>query len=112
MKIKLLLDEDTQFSIAKAFRNRGFDVIHAQETGGKGLTDKEQLEYAIKTDRILFTYNVKDYVLLHNEYIKSGLPHCGIIVSRQLPLKIIINKLLITLQKASPETLKNNIEFL
>ncbi len=71
MKVKLFLDEDVHFALAIALRKRGYDVIHAQELQRKGKSDDEQLSYAIKEKRCLFSFNVKDFVLLHNKYVQK-----------------------------------------
>ena len=59
MKVRLLLDEDVHAELSHALRNRGFDVLHAQEIDRKGKTDREQLEFATKESRCIFSFNVK-----------------------------------------------------
>jgi predicted nuclease of predicted toxin-antitoxin system len=66
VKVKLLLDEDIHFSLAIALRKRGFDVLHVQELERKGMSDREQLNFAVVNERCLFSFNVKDFVILHN----------------------------------------------
>jgi len=46
VKIRFFLDEDVHAELSHALRNRGFDVLHAQELKRKGKTDREQLEFA------------------------------------------------------------------
>ena len=75
MKVKLFLDEDIHFALTIALRKRGYDVIHAQELQGKGKSDDEQLSYAIQEKRCLFSFNVKDFVLLHNKYAQNRWEH-------------------------------------
>jgi len=55
-------------ALAVALRKRGYDVVHVQELDRKGRTDPEQLEYAVENGRCLMSFNVKDFVILHNEY--------------------------------------------
>jgi len=55
---------------------------------------------------------VKDFVILHNQHAKSQQEHWGIIVSKQLPFKETMSKLLRLLQRISKETMKNHMEFL
>lgn len=112
MKAKLLLDEDVHFGLASALRKRGYDVIHTQELDRKGQSDLNQLLFARQEARCLFTFNVKDFVILHNEFAKSGSEHWGIIVSKQLPFAMTIAKLLNLLQHVSQESLKNRLAFL
>ncbi len=112
MKIKLLLDEDVQLAVAHALRQRGYDAYHTQELSQKGKSDDEQLQFSAKQGRCLVTYNVKDFVLLHNEYLGSGKEHFGIIVSKHLPIGETLRRLLHVLQSLSKNAIKNQIEFL
>ncbi len=112
MKIQLLLDEDVHSGLAHALRKRGYDVIHAQQLDRKGRSDLEQLSFAIEQERCLFTFNVKDFVKLHNQYATSQQEHWGIIVSKQLPFRETLSRLLRVLQRTSKETMKNYLDFL
>ena len=56
--------------------------------------------------------NVKDFVLLHNQYAKEEKEHWGIIVSKQLPIGETLRRVLSVLQKNSQTSLKNRILFL
>lgn len=112
MKIKLFLDEDIHLSMVLALRKRGYNVVHVQELDRRGKSDMEQLRYAVKEERCLLSFNVKDFVLLHNKYVESGEEHFGIIVSKQLPVGKTITKLLKVLRLHSHESIKNRIEFL
>jgi predicted nuclease of predicted toxin-antitoxin system len=112
MKVKLFLDEDVHSGLAPALRKRGYDVFHAQELDGKGRSDSEQLAFAVQDQRCLFTFNVKDFVLLHNRYVKNQQDHWGIIVSKQIPLREALHRVLRLLQQVNRESLKNRVEFL
>ena len=112
MKIKLFLDEDVRSGLADALRKRGYDVIHAQELDQKGRSDTDQLLFAIQQERCLFSFNVSDFVVLHNKHMKSRREHWGIIVSKQIPLRATMSQLLNLLQHTSMESMKSNIEFL
>jgi predicted nuclease of predicted toxin-antitoxin system len=112
MKIELFLDEDVHSALAHALRKRGYDAIHAQELDRKGRSDSDQLLFAIQQERCLFTFNVKDFVILHNQHSKSQREHYGIIVSKQLPFRETMSRLLHLLQRTAKETMKNHLEFL
>ncbi len=112
MKIRLLLDEDVHAELSHALRKRGFDVLHAQELNRKGKTDREQLEFATQENRCLFSFNVKDYVMLHNKYARENQEHGGIIVSKQLPFGETLKKLLHKVRLFPQDTIKNRLEFL
>jgi predicted nuclease of predicted toxin-antitoxin system len=112
MKIELFLDEDVHSGLAHALRKRGYDAIHAQELDRKGRSDSDQLLFAVQQERCLFTYNVRDFVILHNQHATSRQEHWGIIVSKQLPFRETISRLLRLLQRTAKETMKNHLEFL
>jgi len=112
MKLKLFLDEDLHSRLAHALRRRGFDVTHAQELDRKWQSDPDQLLFAIRQERCIVSFNVKDFVILHNKYVETHQEHWGIIVSKQLPFKETMSRLLKLLGHVSNESMKNNIEFL
>jgi hypothetical protein len=111
-KINVLLDEDIHASLGLILRRRGFDVEHVQESGRKGVSDPEQLAYAVEGKRCLITFNVKHFVLLHNEYVNSEREHWGIIVSKQLPIGEMMRRVLKILQRHSQVSMKNRLLFL
>ena len=112
MKIELFLDEDVHSGLSHALRKRGYDAIHAQEMDRKGLSDSDQLLFAIQQERCLFVFNVKDFVILHKHHAKSKQKHLGIIVSKPLPFRETMSRLLRLLQNTAKETMKNHLEFL
>jgi predicted nuclease of predicted toxin-antitoxin system len=112
MRIELFLDEDVHSGLAHALRNRGYNAIHAQELDRKGVADSDQLLFAIQQERCFFTFNVRDFVILHNQHVKDQQKHWGIIVSKQLPFRETMSKLLRLLQHNNKETIKNHLEFL
>jgi len=81
MKLKLFLDEDIHAGLAYALRQRGFDVVHAQDLKRKGKTDSEQLALAVREERCLVSFNIKDFVFLHNQYVEQNKEHWGIALS-------------------------------
>ncbi|MBI3319033.1 MAG: DUF5615 family PIN-like protein [Candidatus Omnitrophica bacterium] len=89
--VRLYLDEDVRPLLAEILRDRGFDAISASRTHRLGLTDREQLEVAIKERRALLTHNIRDFVRLHTELADR---HEGIIVSNQAPLPILLRRVL------------------
>ena len=91
--IRLLLDEDIHKSTAEQLRLRGYDAVHVVEIGRAGLSDEEQLTFASGEDRILISFNVRDYVKLHEAYHQQGKKHSGIILSKQVPIGEFIKKL-------------------
>ena len=54
-KIKLYVDEDLTYKLARVLRSRGYDVISAHEAGMRGKKDDEQLEYSTRHGRVVLT---------------------------------------------------------
>jgi predicted nuclease of predicted toxin-antitoxin system len=112
MSIKILLDEDTQLALARAFRQRGFQAVHIAEIERKGFSDLEQLEYAVHHQYCFFTFNKRDFVQLHTRYIAAGKTHYGVIASPQLSISEIVGRLG-ALAKALPvQGMQNELRFL
>lgn len=112
MNIRLFLDEDVHAGLTRALTRRGLDAIHAQNLKRIGLADDAQLAYAVQQKRCLVSFNAKDFVLLHNHYVKAGKEHYGIIVSKQLPLGMTLAKLLALMSRHSQASMRNRLAFL
>lgn len=111
-KIKLYIDEDLTDRLAIALRGRGYDAISAHEVDMRGVTDKEQLEYASKRNRVILTRNVGHFIALQRKYYKKGLQHEGILVTDYLPLKEMIRRLMNFIDKTNPANIKNTLDWL
>ncbi len=112
MKLKLFLDEDIHTGLSHALRQRGYDVIHAQDLKRKGKSDSEQLAFAVQEERCLVTFNIRDFVKLHNLYAQRNREHWGIIVARQMPIGEALRRLLKKIGLATQEDFRTRIEFL
>ena len=112
MKLRLFLDEDVHAVLAVALRKRGHDAVHTLEERRLGLPDESQLNFATKENRCLVTFNVGDFVWLHNRWIEQSREHAGIIVSKQLPVGEKLRRLLVLLQKESGDSMCGRVHFL
>lgn len=111
-KLKFLLDEDTPSKCAVALRKRGIDAIHIIEVNHQGLSDEEQLDFAISEERCIVTFNIAHFVNLFEECLKIQKEHYGIIINKQLKLNELYYRLIVFYDKFTSEELKNNILFL
>ena len=109
---ELYLDEDVHKRVASALRMRGFNVVSAHEVDMRGMTDRQQLGYAVSQKRSLVTFNVVHYVKLNNEYMISGKSHYGIIVSKQLPIGEMVSRLLQLLNRFTVDELESKLWWL
>ncbi len=112
MKLRLFFDEDVHAGVAVALLKRGHDAVLALEEKRLGLSDEYQLNFATEENRCLVTFNVGDFVRLHNRWIDGGREHAGIIVSKQLPVGELLRRLLTLLQKESRDSMRGKVRFL
>jgi predicted nuclease of predicted toxin-antitoxin system len=78
--IRFHLDENCHHGIAVALRRHGVDVTTAPEAELLGVTDEEQLRFAVGQGRAIFTQD-KDFLKLAGQ----GVEHDGILYCRQKP---------------------------
>lgn len=112
MRIRLYLDEDVPYAFALALLNRGIDIITTQQMKNDSLSDAEQLYYAAKERRAIFTHNKKDFILLHNEYLQNKRKHSGIILSNQIPTGMLLRRFMKLWFTIRAEDMESRIEFL
>ena len=112
MRIRLYLDEDIPFAFAIALFNRGIDIVTTQQVKNDSLSDAEQLDYATKEQRTIFTHNKKDFILLYTEYLQNKREHSGVILSDQLPIGVLLRRFMKLWFTISAEDMKNRFEFL
>ena len=112
MLVKLYFDENIPEAIAAAVRLRGYDVTTVRDAERKAASDLDQLRYASLQKRVLFTFNVADFVKLHDEFVATGRHHGGILLSKQLAVGIIVKRLLNLLSRLHLDEIENNIIWL
>jgi len=101
-KYKLLLDENFYLRSSLPLLNNRFDVKHlSADLKLSGLSDPKVYELARKEERLLVTYNVKDFSSLVAKSTDSGI----IGVSANLSIEQIDKKLVALLTKSSKRTL-------
>jgi predicted nuclease of predicted toxin-antitoxin system len=71
--IRFFFDQHIPAAVANALRQRGVDVLTAQDAARCGLPDTEQLVFATSQERVVVTFDT-DYLALD----ASGLQHAGI----------------------------------
>ncbi len=76
--IRFHLDESAPSAVAIALRQRGIDVTTAQDAGLLSSSDLENLEFARREGRVVFTQDT-DFLAIH----RSGADHAGIVYCRQ-----------------------------
>ncbi len=115
MRVRLYFDEDAMDNdLAQALRVRGVDVVRAHDIGLIRTPDEDHLEYARMNGRVLYSFNVGDYMALHTAYLTEGKEHAGIILGEQQRYSVgeQMRRLLRLVQMKSAESMCNAVEFL
>jgi hypothetical protein len=75
---QLHADENFDYRVVMELRQRGHDVLTANDAGraGQRIPDPDVLAFAVSQQRAVLTFNRRDFIRLHMQ----GQPHCGIIV--------------------------------
>ncbi len=115
MQISLYIDEDAMSrALIRGLRSRGIDVTTVLDEGKAGKSDRAQLEYAARTRRVLYSFNVDDFCRLHQEYLTEGKSHSGIVVVYRQRYSVgeQLRLLLKLADIKSAEDLRNDLLFL
>lgn len=115
MRIRLYIDEDAMaHGLVQQLLMRGVDVTTAHLEGMVEQADIDHLDYATHQGRVLYSFNVGDFQLLHTEYLTQGKSHSGIILSQQQAFSIgeQMRRLMRIITMKTAEEMVNGIEFL
>jgi hypothetical protein len=72
-----------QNALVAALRARRIDVLTAADSGMIGRSDEDHLRHAANDGRVLYSFNIKHFSLLHERWISTGQPHPGIVLGFQ-----------------------------
>jgi Domain of unknown function (DUF5615) len=115
MTIRLYFDEDTSDTdLLKALQMRGVDAVAAVPSGMGGRLDPDQLRWATGQNRVLYSFNRRDFCRIHSEWMQAGHTHSGIILAVQQRYSVgeQMRRLLRLLNSLSAEDMINRLEFL
>jgi hypothetical protein len=77
------LDEDVPSPAAEVLRTRGFTVVTTSEAGALKASDDAQLLRATGLGYVLVSHNRWHFRRLHEEFIRAGRTHGGIVLLPQ-----------------------------
>lgn len=115
MKIRLYIDEDAaDKGLIRGLRRWGIDLQTVYEAGLEGYPDEVHLDFATEQNRVLYSFNVKDFQRIHTEYITLGKSHAGIVLGKQRQFSIgqQMKRLMRLIAEKSAEQMQNNLVFL
>ncbi len=82
--IRFYLDEDSMNrALLMALRQREIDVTTVSEVKREGFSDEEQLLWAGQNNRVICTYNIRDFSKIHKQFLAEGKVHAGILLMHQ-----------------------------
>ncbi|MCP4112204.1 MAG: hypothetical protein GY749_42895 [Desulfobacteraceae bacterium] len=110
--LKIYLNENLSWKIAKALREYGYDVVSSHETGMNTADDEVQFDFAVFEKRAVLTNNFGDFVRLDQEYTSAGKDHYRIIFTTKCTITTIIKRLRKLLENMTAEQMKNQIRWL
>ncbi|HMG75179.1 MAG TPA: DUF5615 family PIN-like protein [Pyrinomonadaceae bacterium] len=115
MRIRLYFDEDAMDNdVVRALRLRGVEVMTAHDFALIGSSDEEQLAHATANGRVLYSFNVSDFMALHVSYLVAGKQHAGIVLAQQQRYVVgeQMRRLLRLVEMKPAESMLNTLEFL
>ncbi len=113
MSLALYMDVHVPAAITLGLRQRGVDVLSAQEDGSAELEDDELLNRATAAGRILFSQD-SDLLAEAARRQRSDLPFAGVIYAPQQALSIrrFIEELETIAKAGEPEGAANRVTYL
>jgi uncharacterized protein with PIN domain len=105
--LKIYLNENLSWKIAKALREYGHDVVSSYEVGMNTEEDDVQFEFAISENRAVLTNNFKDFIKLCDEYVSAGKEHYGVILTTKCTMGVIVKRLRKMLNCVTAKQMKN-----
>ena len=107
--IRFHLDESAPLAVAIALRQRGIDVTTPQDVGLLSATDAEQVEFARREARVIFTQDT-DFL----RFYQSAVPNAGIVYCRQQSRTIgqMVRSLAQLWENCDSREMVNRLEFI
>jgi hypothetical protein len=112
---RLYLDEDAmRRSLVFGLRSRNVDVLTAAEAQMINRQDQDHLAVASVSGRVLYTFNVADYCILHQAWMAEQRSHAGIVVAPQQRYRAgeELRRLMRLISTVTAEEMRNRVEFL
>jgi len=111
--LRLYFDEDVSAAIVENLRQRGFDVLSARDADRLHLDDDSQLAFAVAQDWAFVTHNRYDFEQRHQQYLKEGREHRGIIIAKRRPGDTaVVAKLLALLNEVTGDEMISQLRYI
>ncbi len=105
--IRFYLDEHIHRAVAQRLRERGIDVLRAQESGLLGADDKSHLNFARRQRRVIVTGDT-DFLRLDGQ----GVRHSGIVFIRNVQaVGKVIETLILIYESLDSDEMSGHVEY-
>lgn len=114
-QVRLYPDEDAmRKALVFGLRARNVDILTAAEADMINRDDQDHLAVAATSGRVLYSYNVADYCILHQSWMSEKRFHAGIVLAPQQRYSggEELRRLMRLVSTVSAEEMRNRIEFL
>lgn len=107
--IRFYTDQHIPAAVTQGLRQRGIDVLTAQDAGRCGQADVDQLQFATVAERVMVTFD-PDFLALD----ASGVQHAGIAWCPATKYSVgqLIQALVLVHGVLSPADMRNHVEYL
>ena len=107
--IRYFMDQHFPAAASYGLQRHGIDVLTAQAANRCGISDFDQLGFALAEQRVVVTFDT-DYLVLHH----SGIPHSGIAWTwdKKYSVGQLIQMLLLLHGVADRDSMQNYLEYL
>ena len=93
--IRFLFDVHVPFAVAEQMRQRGIDILTAQDDNSARLLDHELLSRATELERTVVTSDIR-FRVLAGSWQRDGRSFCGLIFAH--PLHVTVGRIVIDLE--------------
>lgn len=107
-KLKFYLDESVAVTVASGLRRRGIEVETAAESGNLGLSDEDQLAYAVKNDLVIVTHDA-DFLSIAINFQHKGIVYAHL---QKYSIGDLIRRLRLLWEIVEKDGMFNHVEFL
>ena len=107
--LRFHLDEHVSFAIAKGLRSRRIDLTTTADAGLVGCADSQQLEFANRESRVIFTNDADFLRLASAGYAHAGIAYCH---PTKSDVGDVVRYLALMSDCLDAEDMRNRIEFL
>ncbi len=108
-RIRFHLDENVSNAIAEGLRRRGIDVTTTPEQELIAVSDEEQVAFALRENRVIFTQDT-DFLRLN----QAGITHSGIVYCHKNSRSIgeMVRGLILIWEYIEPQEICGKVEFI